>query len=164
MKYTTIAAALVLLTACGTTRHTSTAVAEETKRSVSVATTKTITTERADTTITVPAKSAELTAPLAAITEGGTFTVTDGPVAITVASDPTSGTVSVTAAVEPQQVPVHIDRTIMVVEEKSEAITTERQEQKQDRETSSSYPPVSWLITAIALFVVLLLLVFIRLR
>lgn len=156
-----IALAVILLQGCVTSKKTHETYDKQ-SQAVEVTTntdTRTVITEKADTTITVPGSEASATRQLDDLVTGKPITAEVNGTSVEVRYDKATGEVKAKARTKPRQVPVQIERTTVATEQVQQEVKAEQEQKQTAHIVEKEFSYWRWITAVAIIFIVLYIIV-----
>lgn len=121
--------------------------------------TRTVITEKTDTTITVPGGEASTTVKLDDLVTGKPITAEVNGTSVEVKYDKFTGEVKAKARIKPRQVPVNIERTTVITEQVQQKVKSEQEQKQTTHIVEKEFSYWRWITAVAIIFIVLYIIV-----
>lgn len=156
-----LALTIFLLSGCATSKKVH-ETSNKQSQAVEVTTntdTRTVITEKADTTITVPGGEASATVQLDDLVTGKPITAEVNGTSVEVKYDKVTGEVKAKARIKPRQVPVNIERTTVVTEQVQQEVKAEQEQKQTTQIVEKEFSYWKWITAVAIIFIVLYIII-----
>lgn len=121
--------------------------------------TRTVITEKADTTIAVPGSEATSSLQLDDLVTGKPINAEVNGTSVEVVYDKSTGTVKAKAYTKPRQVPVNIERTTVITEQVQQEVKAEQEQKQTTQIVEKEFSYWKWITAVAIIFIVLYIIV-----